>query len=147
MILYFGFGIFKTYHPTFYGVSFNDERIEIGLVPIDSNLVATSKNTSVYQTWKNESTNGPRFYAKYASFDKWNKGIEMENDNYVVIVDSLKVILSINYNFGTKQFDYALKELNRPKNTWDLYGHSGKIIKTLNKLETDEILKKNGIKY
>jgi hypothetical protein len=147
LILYFGFGLFKKYHPTFYGTSFNDERIEIGLVPIDSNLVRTGKNTSVNQTWKNESTEVPRFYAKYASFDKWNKGIEMENDNYVVMVDSIKAIVSINYNFETEKFNYSLKEYNRPKNTYDLYGHSGKTIKLLNRSETEEILNNNGIKY
>ncbi len=101
LIVYLGFGIFKKYHPTFYGTSFNNERIKIGLVPIDSSLVMKGENTQVYQTRKNESEDVPRFYAKYASFDKWNKGIEMENDNYVVIVDSLKTIIYVNYNFQT----------------------------------------------
>ncbi|APY06818.1 hypothetical protein BWZ20_00245 [Winogradskyella sp. J14-2] len=147
LILYFGFELFKEYHPTFYGTSFNDERIKIGLVPIDSTLIKKGENTYVYQSWKNESENVPRFYAKYASFDKWNKGIEMENDNYVVMVDSLKTIVSINYNFRTKKFNYELKEYNRPKNTSDLYGHSGKTIRVLTKNETAEILNNNGIKY
>ncbi|WP_179020051.1 hypothetical protein [Winogradskyella forsetii] len=105
------------------------------------------ENTYVYQTWKNENNDVPRFYAKYASFDKWNKGIEMENDNYVVMVDSLKTIISINYNFKKEKFNYELKEYDRPKNTYDLYGHSGKTIRVLNRDETVEILNKNGIKY
>lgn len=147
LILYFGFGLFKHYHPTFYGTSFNEDRIEIGLVPIDSGLIKTKKNTSVYQIWKNESTDIPRFYAKYVSCDTWDKGIEMENDTYAILIDSSKVIVSINYNFNTGKFSYTLKEYNRPKNTYDLYGHSGKVIKNLNKIEALEILENNGIKY
>ncbi|MFD2727587.1 hypothetical protein [Hyunsoonleella rubra] len=147
LVLHLGFGLFKKYHPTFYGTSFNDERIEIGLVAIDSTMVRTGKNTSVYQTWRNESTTVPRFYAKYVSFDKWNKGIEMENDNYVVMFDSIKAIVSINYNYETEKFNYALKEYDRPKNTYDLYGHSGRTIRKLNKAEIKEILNNNGIKY
>lgn len=141
------FRIIKKYNPTLYQESFNNERIEIGLVPIDSTLIRKGENTWMYQSWRNESSEIPRFYAKYTSFDRWNNGIKMENDNYIVIVDSLKVIISINYNFETKKFDYALKEFNSPKSTSDLYGHSGRIIKILNKNETKKILNKNGIKY
>ena len=147
LILYFSFEFLKKYHPKLYGTSFNKERIEIGLVPIDSSLIRKGKDTYVYQTWINKSSEVPRFYAKYACFDKWNRGIEMENDNYVVLVDSSKVILSINYNFGTEKFNYSLKKFNRPKNTSDLYGHSGKTIRELSENETEKILNKNGIKY
>ncbi len=147
LILYVGFSWFKEYHPTFYGTSFNNDRIEIGLVPIDSNLVQTNKGASVYQIWKNKSTDIPGFYAKYISCDTWNRGIEMENDTYTVLVDSSKAIVSINYNFETKNFDYALKKYNRPRNTYDLYGHSGKMIKQLSKTEVIKILERNRIKH
>ena len=147
LILYFGFGLFKYYHPTFYGTSFNNKRIEIGLVPIDSSLVIIGENTRTFQIWKNKSDDVPRFYAKYVSFDKWNNGIEMETDTYFVLIDSLKRIVSINYKFETRKFKYTLQEYIKPKNTYDLYGHSGKTIKTLDRTETKEILNKNGIKY
>jgi hypothetical protein len=142
-----GFGIFKKYNPTFYQESFNDERIEIGLVPIDSTLIRKGENTWVYQSWTNESTEIPRFYGKYASFHKWNHGIKMENDNYVVMVDTSKVILSINYNFDTEKFNYTLEEYDKSQNSYELYGHSGKTIRVLNRTETKEILNNNGIKY
>ncbi len=149
LVAYIGFDLFKNYHPTFYGTYFNDKRIEIGLMPIDSSMLRTKKKTSVYQTWKNENESDtvPRFYAKYVSCLKWNGGIDMENDNFVVIIDSTKVIVSINYNFVSNRFDYSLKEYERPKNTHDIYGHSGKTIRTLNKTETYEILNNSGIKY
>ena len=140
-------GLFKDYHPTFYGTSFNDERIEIGLKPIDSNLERIRKKTSPNQMWQNKSDSIPRFYAKYVSCFNWNGGIDMENDNYIVIVDSTKSIVSINYNFESKSFNYSLKEFERPKNTYDIFGHSGKTIRTLSKTETIEILNNNGIKY
>jgi hypothetical protein len=147
LVAYHAFDLFKYFHPTFYGTSFNNKRIEIGLMPIDSNLVRTKDKTSVYQIWKNESDTVPRFYTKYVSCGKWNGGIDMEYDSFVVVIDSTKAIISINYIFESKSFDYWLKEYERSKNTFEVYGHSGKKIRTLDKTEATEILNKNGIKY
>jgi hypothetical protein len=144
---YFGFTTFKSFHPTFYGTWFNNNRKEIGLKTIDENLERQRDKFAPIQMWKNNSSEFPRFYAKYISADSWTNGITQEIDTYGIMLDSTKAIIAIKYDFKEKEFQYQLKEFERPKNTYDYANHAGKIIRELKVEETTEILNKNGIKY
>ena len=144
---YFGFTTFKSFHPTFYGTWFNNQRKEIGLKKIDENLERQRDKLAPIQMWKNNSNEFPRFYAKYVSADSWTNGITQEIDTYGVTIDSTKAIVAIKYDFEKKEFQYQLKEFKRPKNTYDYTNHAGNVIRELKKEEATEILNKNGIKY
>ena len=144
---YFSFSIFKHLHPSFYETGFNNKRKQVGLQIIDSNLERQGDKFSPNKIWKSKLNIFPGFSRKYVSCYKWNGGIDKECDIFNVMIDSSKAVISIDYYFNQKKINYTLKEFELPKNTTNIYGHSGRKIKSLNLNETREILKQNGIQY
>ena len=123
-----------------FNFNFNDERLKIGLKPIDSTWSETLGHPDESHSWVNKENKIPRFYAKYIIFDNWIHTISKEYDSYLVKIDTTTYIISVLYDFKKKKFFYALEDFNKPQK-----GRFGKLIKELNKEEVMDILKKNGL--
>ncbi len=123
-----------------YYYSFNEERIKIGLKPIDSSWSETLGHPNEFHSWVNKENKIPRYFVKYIICDNWMHKITKEYDSYLVKIDTTTYIISILYDFKKKKFSYALEEYSKPQK-----GRFGKFIKELNKEEVKDILEKNGI--
>jgi hypothetical protein len=125
-----------------YYYNFNDERLKIGLKPIDSTWNEPLGQLDEFHSWVNKETNIPRYYTKYIMCDNWMHTITKEYDSYLVKIDTTTYIVSILYDFNKKEFSYALEEYNNPQK-----GRFGKLVKEMKKEEATDVLKSNGIVY
>ena len=129
-----------------YGSIYNNTRETIGLYAIKTNLELKRYDDAKVQIRRSNAIKYPRYYAKYITISDGFEGIKQEIDTYAVMVDNKEAIVSITYNFTTKDFKYELKDFERPKDKYDYNSHSGKQIKQLSKEEAFSILQKNNLK-